>query len=245
MHELTKEEITINGYKLAKGQYETVINPQSLDVAVLTDVVVDNNSTFNADDYYLDVLSNRVVLREKYEDGYYSLDLMEMVKDNSVDSVKTGINKYTVLPGNIARAAQVQYAFKYLPNTELIDETADYKEPDFDLIMVNDLRENWKSIQLSPVQDLALLKANELVYIHLDKEDSWDLFTGKSVNLNDFVGASPVNVFRLVEDEYLPYREIEQSGSDGNKPVYQIYASDIVGAVYYTTGQRELKIGGK
>lgn len=233
--ELTKEEITLNGVKLRSGYYDTLFNPETLDVAILTNKTangerVDSNYCYNA-------LTNKIVPTAQYEEGYYSLDLMKMVKDGSIESVKTGINKYTIQPTRrvIGDAAQVQFALEYMANKGQPVEV-DVPTPNFDIIMVNEYAENDKdrAVLLSPTQDLALFdhNSNTFSYIHLDKENCYDIITGSSVDLNDYVGSSPVNVYHLVEADELVAKKVEGGGTDG-KDLYYISASDLVNYVYW------------
>ena len=182
------------------------------------------------------------------EEGYYPISLSNIVKDGAVEQNETGINKYTVYTKHLKEAAQVEFAIEYITKGEYVPERETSEEviPDYDLIMVNDLNEDYKTYELSPTADLALFNENtrNFAYIHLEREGSYDLFTGNPVNIDDFTGSSPINVYNFIKNGDIDYKVYEGSGQD-NKDLVVITATDLINVVYYDKGEKELSIGGK
>ena len=243
---ITREEFNINGTKLVSGQYDTLYNPSKNDLVILTGK--DENGRSVDSNYYYDAITNRIVPRNDYEEGYYPISLSKIVKDGAVEQIETGINKYNVYTQHLKEAAQVEFAIEYISTGEYVPEreTAEEVTPDYDLIMVNDLNEDYKTYELSPTDDLALFneKTRELAYIHLEREGSYDLFTGNPVNIDDYVGSSPVNVYDYIRNGDIAYR-IYEAEEKGEKDLIVITASDFASAVYYDKGGKELSIGAK
>lgn len=242
---LTREELTLNGIKLVKGNYDTLYNPKTNDVAILTGRDAAGNKVDS--NYCYDAISNKIVPISDYEKDYFDIDLMKMVKDGSIESSKTGINKFTVSSKNIDDAARVQLALNYLSNEEAtMPELSEEESPKFNLMMLNDLSDDYVSVLLDPVYDLALYNNNteEFTYVHLDRDDTYDLFTGNKVDLSEFVGSSGVDVFDLVEKCKIDYVRIPE-WEDTNKDLLVINASDLISRVYYEKGGHVMSIGGR
>ena len=243
---ITREEFTINGNKLVAGQYDTLYNPSKNDLVILTGK--DENGKRVESNYYYDAITNKIVPRNDYEEGYYPISLSNIVKDGAVEQNETGINKYTVYTKHLKEAAQVEFAIEYITTGEYVPEKETSEEviPDYDLIMVNDLNDDYKTYELSPTADLALFNENtrNFAYIHLEREGSYDLFTGNPVNIDDFTGSSPINVYNFIKNGDIDYKVYEGSGQD-NKDLVVITATDLINVVYYDKGEKELSIGGK
>ena len=110
-----EEYVDLNGYRITEENSVSIYNPENDEYVVLTDFKRDSEECINA-------MTGEIVNITNYmENGYYSVNLIDMVKSGEVESESIGNNKYKVESGELDKAVRDRYN-RYNERVENIGE---------------------------------------------------------------------------------------------------------------------------
>lgn len=215
-----------NRYKITDQNSLSLYNPEKNDYVVLTDFK-------NGEKTCLNVMTDQTVCIDDYgSNGYYAVNLFNMIKNGELDVEIIGHNKYQANTSDLTYPVRIHFIklYGYLGN---VHPTPEESLHDYNLLMLKEDAEG--NVSKCPIDEQMCLplynnSSNKFIIIKIDPSKRYiELLSGDEVTQEEFVGSSPINIFNYIEEGKLPVSY--ETDANGKKTAI-FNEKDLVDLVY-------------